>query len=405
MRRMIGRASDESHRVATPLELLFDLTFVVAFGIASAQAAHLLAEGHFLPAIGGFGFAMFAVVFAWINFSWFASAFDTDDWFYRVTTLVQMVGVIVLALGLPAMFHSLDEGLLFDNTVMVAGYVVMRVAMLAQWLRVVRQDPEHRTIAKTMALFIALAQTGWVVLLFLRELPWWGFVPCLVVVLALDLGGPIYAEFRKGGTPWHPHHIAERYGLLVIIALGEVIFGTIATVSAAVGHQGWSADAIVLVVAGLALAFGMWWVYFILPAGVVLSVHRERGFGWGYSHILLYASIAGTGAGLHVAGYLLEGEGHISTQAAVLTVAVPVLVFLVMLYGIYTYLVHAFDGPLHLALLAGGLAALVLAVVLAGSGVGFSVCLIIVALAPIITVVGYETVGHRHEAIALERMR
>ena len=51
---------------------------------------------------------MFAVTWAWINFSWFASAYDTDDWIYRLTTMVQMVGVLILALGLPEMFESLD---------------------------------------------------------------------------------------------------------------------------------------------------------------------------------------------------------------------------------------------------------------------------------------------------------
>ena len=128
--RMGGRDTAESHRTATPLELLFDLTFVVAFGIAADELAHYLAEDHVRPALVGFAFATFAITWAWINFSWFASAYDTDDWLFRITTMLQMVGVIVLALGLPAMFSSIDEGETVDNRVMVAGYVVMRVAML-----------------------------------------------------------------------------------------------------------------------------------------------------------------------------------------------------------------------------------------------------------------------------------
>jgi low temperature requirement protein LtrA len=81
------------------LELLYDLTFVVAFGTAADQLAHYLAEGHLGPAIGGFCLAVFAVSFAWMNYSWFASAYDNDDWVFRVATMVQMVGVIVLSLG------------------------------------------------------------------------------------------------------------------------------------------------------------------------------------------------------------------------------------------------------------------------------------------------------------------
>ena len=101
LRRMVGRDPNEPHRTATPLELLFDLTFVVAFSQAGSQAAHLLELGHWGPAFLGFSFAVFAICLAWINYSWLASAYDTDDVFFRVATMVQMLGVLVLALGLP----------------------------------------------------------------------------------------------------------------------------------------------------------------------------------------------------------------------------------------------------------------------------------------------------------------
>src|SRR3954451_11143699 len=136
VRRMAGRDPDEDGRASTPLELLFDLTFVIAFGAASDQLAHALAESHVHEGILGFAFATFAVSWAWINFTWFASAYDTDDWPFRLTTMVQMVGVLILALGLPQMFESVthhDEHL--DVRLMVVGYVVMRAPMVVQWLR------------------------------------------------------------------------------------------------------------------------------------------------------------------------------------------------------------------------------------------------------------------------------
>lgn len=404
LRRMTGRDATESHRPATPLELLFDLTFVVAFGIASDQAAHLLAEGHLGAALGGFGFAMYGTVWAWINFSWFASAFDTDDWFYRITTMVQMVGVLVFALGLPEMFHSIDEGGVIRNEIMVAGYVVMRVAMLTQWLRVARQDPAHRRVALSYVFFIAVSQTGWVLLLLIRDWPWWLFVPALLVTVFLDVGGVVIAERRKGSTPWHPHHIAERYGLLVIIALGEVILGTVASVSAVIEHESWSPEAIMIVTAGVGLSFGLWWVYFILPSGTALAHHRGRGFGWGYGHLAIYASIAAVGAGMHVAAYVLEGAAHITEQQAVLTVAVPVLVFIVALFVIYSYIVRSVDG-FHFLLLAGSIAVLAFSVLLSGWGVGFGPSLLVAMLGPVVVIVGFETIGHRHEAAVLARLR
>src|SRR5829696_395522 len=108
--RMGGRDPHQSHRTATPLELLFDLTFVVAFGIAADELAHFLAEGHVPAGLVGFGFATFAISWAWIQFSWFASAYDTDDWIFRLLTLLQMVGVLVLALGIADVFASIDAG-------------------------------------------------------------------------------------------------------------------------------------------------------------------------------------------------------------------------------------------------------------------------------------------------------
>ena len=163
VRRMTGRDPHEEHRVATPLELLFDLTFVIAFGLASSQFAHALAEGHYAAALLGFGFASFAICWAWVNFSWFSSAYDTDDWIFRLVTMVQMIGVLVLAIGLPRMFASIEHGEHLDNSVMVLGYVIMRVAMVFQWLRAARQDPARRRACLTYAIAISVAQLGWVV--------------------------------------------------------------------------------------------------------------------------------------------------------------------------------------------------------------------------------------------------
>ncbi|NYF10058.1 low temperature requirement protein LtrA [Leifsonia sp. AK011] len=401
LRRMVGRDPHEPHRAATPLELLFDLTFVVAFGFASDQLAHLIAVGHVGEGVLGFTFAMFAVCWAWINFTWFASAFDTDDWFYRVTTMVQMVGVIVLALGLAPLFHSLEEGAHVDNRVVVAGYVVMRVALVAQWLRAAKQDPARRRVALTYALWVSLAQVGWIVVAIL-DLPTGLTLVFSVLLFVVEFTGPVLAERKDGGTPWHPHHIAERYGLLAIIALGEVILGTVTSVSALVERQEWSTEAILVVVAGVGLALGIWWVYFMLPAGALLARHRERSFVWGYAHIVIFAAITAMGAGLHVAAYVIEGESEIGVLGVVLSVAIPVALFTVGALLIYAYLFREND-PFHVMLFVGTLVVLALATALAAFGASIGVCLVVLTLAPAVPVVGFETLGNRRQADALER--
>ena len=168
LRRMVGRDPDEHepHCDAAGAALRPHVRRRVRPGGATSSRTCSSSRtlGH-RPSLG-FRFAMFAISWAWINFSWFASAYDTDDWFFRVTTMVQMLGVLILALGLPAMFHSLDEGEHVDNGVMVAGYVVMRVAMVAPWLRAAQQDPARRAPRLTYVVIVSVTQVGWVVLVF-----------------------------------------------------------------------------------------------------------------------------------------------------------------------------------------------------------------------------------------------
>ncbi|WP_159233767.1 low temperature requirement protein A [Mycolicibacterium vanbaalenii] len=398
---MVGRDPHESTRAATPLELLFDLTFVVAFAIAASEFTHALTGGHIGAGLAGFFFAMFAICWAWINFSWFASAYDTDDWIYRLMTMVQMVGVVILALGLPQLYASIEHGEHVDNTVVVAGYVVMRTAMVGQWLRAARQDPPRRSACLTYALWITVAQFGWVIAIFVHT-PVLATAAVVVALILVEMMGPVIAESRQGGTPWHAHHIVERYGLFTIIALGEGVVGTVASLSAVVGEQGWSVEAVFIGVAGMGLTFGMWWTYFVLPQADILHARRERSFLFGYLHILVFASIVATGAGLHAAAYYIERHSELGSVGTVLSVVIPVGVYILMIYVLYAVMTHTVR-LLHLLLFAGGAAVLGVSVLLAVNGFSMANCLLVVTLAPVVSVVGYEWRGHRHAAEAVER--
>src|ERR1051325_11783393 len=98
---MTGRDPARAHRAATPLELFFDLTFVVAVSQAASGLPPSLVEGHADDVLLGFPLVFFGIWWAWMNFTWFASAYDTDDAIYRLATLVQLTGVLVMAAGVP----------------------------------------------------------------------------------------------------------------------------------------------------------------------------------------------------------------------------------------------------------------------------------------------------------------
>jgi len=257
-----------------------------------------------------------------------------------------------------------------------------------QWLRAAKQDPARRRACLTYAGTVAVAQVGWVMLILVDYTA--ASASILGGTLALvEFAGPVLAEREHGGTPWHAHHIVERHSLFATIALGEAIVGTVAALSAVVAQQGWTVDAALVGIAGTGLAFGMWWVYFLVPSAPILREYRNRAFVWGYGQMMVVTSIVATGAGLRVAAYFIERKTRIGPLATVSSVAVPVALFLGLSYALYYYLVRRSD-PLYVPLLTATAAVVAAAVIAALSGVDMAKCLIILALAPTVSVIGYE---------------
>jgi low temperature requirement protein LtrA len=387
-RQMRGRDPNEEHRATTPLELLFDLTFATAIGLAAPQFAQTLAGGNYAAAFEGFSYATFAICWAWVNFSWFASAYDIDDWIFRLATMVQMTGVLVVAIGLPRMFASIDHGGRLDNRIMVLGYVIMRIAMVFQWLRAAKQDPPRRRSCLTYALTISIAQVGWV-LQILIALPPAGFLTYTGVLLLIEFVGPLMAERKNGGTPWHASHIADRYSCFAIIALGEGVVGTVAALSAVVGQKGWTVDAALVCIAGVGLTFGTWWLYYLVPSSQGLQADRNRAFVWGFGQMVGVVSIVAIGAGFRVAAYFIAGKAHVGALATVLAVAIPVTIYIGSVYGLYYYLIRRFDRY-QAWLLASTLVPIAIALVAVLARTDVPACLAFLVLAPVITIMGYE---------------
>ncbi len=327
---MTGRPTDEAHRVSTPLELLFDLTFVVAVAQVAAQLATATEQGRLLSTILPYLMVFFAIWWAWMNYTWFSSAYDTDDVPYRLATLLQMAGVLVLAAGVPTAFAG------GDFTAITVGYLLMRVGLVSQWVRAAIEHPDGRTTALRYAIGISAVQVLWVMRLALPPATgWWTFL----IAAALDLSVPLWAE-RTGMTSWHPHHIAERYGLFTIIVLGESVSASAIGVQRGLADGGLTASLITIAAAGLVLLFALWWLYFLEPAAEGLRSRRGLSFYWGYGHYFVFASLAALGAALEVA--VQRGAGHAGVADTVVeyAIAVPVAAYVLLLWGL-----HAPLGP------------------------------------------------------------
>ncbi len=328
--RMVARDSSEAHRSATPLELFFDLTFVVAIAQLVQATVHAFAEDHAAEALPSFLMVFFAIWWAWMNFTWLASSWDTDDVLWRVTAFVQMAGVLVIAAGISLAF---DEG---DFTAVVIGYLVMRIGLVAQLLRAWREDPNTGTLALRWAVAISVVQVAW---LFRNLVPEPFLILSFVVLALAELAVPWWAERGRAMLPWHPHHIAERYGLFTIILLGESVLAATIGVQAALSAAGVSTPLVVVAAAGLALIFALWWLYFKEPAGEGLENRRERAYWWGYGHYLVFAALAAVGAGLELAIESVYHDIAASDLLVAYTLAVPLAVFLLLLWVLHAPLV------------------------------------------------------------------
>ncbi len=286
---MEARDPDEPHRAATTLELFFDLVSVIAIAAVTAGFHHAISEGHGIEALPRFIFLFFAIWWAWMNYTWFASAFDNDDRVYRILVMVIMGGSLLFAGGAEYIFETLDFsfGLL--------GWIIMRLGMVCLWLRAASGCPDYRTTALRYATGIAAAQICWIILYFTATPASTAFYVGGLLCFLVEWSVPPFAE-SANRTPFHRHHIIERYGLLMIISLGEVVLSISHGFGYLFGDHP-EYGVVVVAVSALVIVFSIWWVYFCeaehLPAATLGTV-----LVWGYGHVFIFIATAATGAAI-----------------------------------------------------------------------------------------------------------
>ena len=319
---MLPRDTKEAHRAATPLELFFDLVFVIAIAAAAAGLHHSVAEAHFVDGIIKYVAIFFAIWWAWMNYTWFASAYDNDDSLFRILTLVIIAGALTLAAGVSHFFTS------SDLTLVVVGFVIMRIAMVGFWLRVYKHDVTRKQTALWYAVGIALVQVYWVALLLLQPLTPAMFYMGFALGAFLELSVPFFAE-RKAQTPWHRHHIIERYGLLNIIVLGETLLaGSIALNSAA---EHFDLALIHSAISALVIVFALWWLYFSREEHLNAQ-DLSMALTWGYGHLVIYIAGAAVGAGFAVLVDIITGHAAVNLLVGDYAVAIPVAFYFMGLW-------------------------------------------------------------------------
>ena len=285
-RPQINATLRESENV-TPLELFFDLVFVLAL----TQCTALMAEDPTWQGLAKGMLVLGVVWWAWVGYAWLTSLVDPEEGVVRIVLFVAMAAFLVVALCVPEAFDSL--ALMF-----AIAYGVVRFCQIALLTLASAGDPVLRRSVTGLALSTAVG-VGLVAGASLLDGPLQGSLWALALIL--DAGGPYFF----GGAGWKliPEHFAERHGLIVIIALGESIVAIGAGTEGAV-----STGMIAAAVCGITLAAAQWWAYFDVVALVAarrlasIEPGRERNDlardSYSYLHFPMVAGIVLTALGL-----------------------------------------------------------------------------------------------------------
>ncbi|MGI3784919.1 MAG: low temperature requirement protein A, partial [Janthinobacterium lividum] len=239
----LGRAG-----AASRLELFFDLAYVlVILELAHGLYTDLTWHG-LLVMVGLFT----AIWISWMGFTLYANRFDTDDLVFRLAKLAATGAIAGCA-------ASASDAVGKYAVPFAASYLLGRLVLLGLYLRAWRHVAEARPTISVYLVCVGASSLLWAVSLAVPEPGryWWWAVAVLV-----DAVGPVLATLRDDRLPLHIEHLPERFGLLVILVLGEALGGA----ARGTHDASWAGPSLAGGVLGLVLAASLWWAYFDVAA-------------------------------------------------------------------------------------------------------------------------------------------
>jgi low temperature requirement protein LtrA len=285
----VAAATDRPHRLTavlreesrvTPLELFFDLVFVLAL----TQCTALMADDPTWPGLARGMLVLGVMWWSWVGYAWLTSVVNPEEGAVRLVVFAAMAAFLVVALCVPGAFG--DEALLFAGA-----YAIVRFSQIALFVLASRDDPGLRHAVWGLLASTAVG-VGLLVAASFADGTLQGAIWALA--LALDMAGPLLID--PSGWRLEPGHFAERHGLIVIIALGESI------VAIGVGAEaGVTTGVVVAASVGIVIAAALWWLYFDIVALVAerrlsnAAPGRERNTiardSFSYLHLPMVAGI------------------------------------------------------------------------------------------------------------------
>ena len=239
----LGRAGSASR-----LELFFDLAYVLVI-LELAQSLYVDMSWRGLLVMGGLFTAIWV---SWMGFTLYANRFDTDDVVFRLAKLAATAGIAGCA-------ASASDAAGTYAVPFAASYLLGRVVLLLLYARAWRHVADARPTINVYLVCVGLSSVLWAVSI---ATPAPGRYWLWAAAVLVDAVGPVLATLRNDRLPLHIEHLPERFGLLVILVLGEALGGA----ARGTHDASWSGPSVATGAFGLLVAASLWWAYFDVSA-------------------------------------------------------------------------------------------------------------------------------------------
>lgn len=287
------------------LELFYDLVFVVVI----SEIAHVLSIQVSWAGVLAYILLFVPAWWMWIGGTYYNDRFETADVSHRLSTFLQMIPVAALAV-------FAHDGTGKNAVPFAVAYAAGRVVILALWLRGGWHNAEFQPVAYRYAVGFALSAVFWIASIFVDSPLRFGL---WAIALTIDLITPLWTLRHQVKLPdLSSSHLPERFGLFTIIVLGEVVAGVVRGLAAI---KDFTLQAGLTGVLGIALAFGLWWIYFDFIARRLAKPHIAWHWSYSYLHLPLLMSFTAVGAGVQ-AVLISEKDGLTDSERWLIAVAV-----------------------------------------------------------------------------------
>ncbi len=359
----LHRVNNSHDRKVTWLELFYDLVYVATL----IQLGNTLSEDVSLTGFLRFAFLFAPIWWAWTGITFYMNRFIADDLWHRLLILSQIVAIFFLAISVDGAFHDLTAQFAWS-------YAAIRLIQMLLYVRTWRYEPATKPLTQRYVASYLVGISLWIISTFLT-MPYavWLWLAALLFEISIALS--IRTRSLVSLLPPDVHHMRERYGIFVIIVLGESF---IKTITAFAGTQ-ITFKMLIFSVLSILVVFGLWWLYFSNLEGSKIKGKKWAPFTWVYAHLPLAMGITAFGVASKKL-FQAVGEDHLKENYLILFLT-ALIMFTIAMALIETALSHA-EKPLNSKnrlILRGGLVLVLVLLMVVGGELGSIVLMGLVA--------------------------